>query len=227
MRHRTKLLCIIALFVFLSLRESGAVVNHCYNNVTHAWTVGCTLGANQVLISDDTTNAGFYGPLYKSIDFQMQNVEPDGVSCTNPASYTVSGGPVLQALTCADTSGVISGHVAMPGGYTGSTVYFRPYIINDNASPSGTYTAVFSCMCVGNGELATTSYGSTQNASITFSGSQYTQFDALTSLTTCGGSCAGGKQLYWKMTLSAVAQPSNSKFVSVALIYPWNPHGDH
>lgn len=136
--------------------------------------------------------------------FGMFDVFPDGTQCGPAFGKTVNSGPVTGAINCADNAASVVYFNLGHDQYQGGTLVFRLIAVNENASPSGVLDFDFSCQCRGDSDALNSTWGTAQNASITFD-TQYDQEIASTAAVTPDGTCAADDVLYCRAVMDAVS----------------------
>jgi len=81
--------------------------------------------------------------------------------------------------------------------------------VNENATPSGVLDFDIACSCRGDSDTVNATYGTPQNASITFT-TQYDVEHATTAEITCDGTCAVGDTVFFKATMDAASTTTAS-----------------
>ncbi len=188
----------------------------CESGGTHDFQAGCTVDLAVATISP---------ALVVSVDFGAGALTTDGTQCGGPAQVTLNSGPKAWTILCADNAGsILNGALNLPDSYSGGTVTFELRATNDNASPSGVLDFDFSCQCRGDSDTVNSTWGTAQNAAITFT-TQWDEEHATTAATTCDGSCAAGDSLYWRAVMDATAtttQVTDAYILGVKMELPVN-----
>jgi hypothetical protein len=178
---------------------------------------------NHFCIGDGTICRG--PVMTRSIPFPAGALSVDGTQCSVPVERVINSGPKVWTVQCADSNGaIIYGSSPLPDGYNGSTFQFQLTAENENATPSGNMDMDFSCMCRGNGNEINSTWGTAQNAVISWSSyAQYEEAQDLTTAVTCDGPCLGSDTLYWRGVLdepsTTTAQMGSIYFLHVLIEY--------
>ena len=91
----------------------------------------------------------------------------------------------------------------MSDGYDGGTVTFELQALN-TAADTGVLDFDFSAMCRGDSDSVNSTWGTAQNASITFSTANDIEH-ATTAALTPNGTCAAGDTLFWRAVMDDTA----------------------
>lgn len=127
----------------------------------------------------------------------------DGIQCRDPFTQTIVG-PLESVIKCADNSASIFYGSSYLERYGGGTIVFTLEAVNSNATPSGALDFDFSAQCRNDSDAMNTTWGTAQNAAITFT-TQNDLEQAATSAVTPNGTCAAGSTLFWRAVMDDTA----------------------
>lgn len=157
------------------------------------------------------------GPSFtKSVEL-LPTAKVDGTDCTK--TDRAVNGVNMATIACA-AAGSIDMTMNMPDSWDGQAVTFELVGEDEAASPSGTSTVGFACQC----DTIDTTFGTSQNASITYS-AQYTPVFVTTANVTPANTCSGGDLLVCRGTPSASASGTDY-FISIKMEYGVNAVSD-
>lgn len=128
----------------------------------------------------------------------------DGTQCADPAKATINSGPVVYSVICTDNAAsIFYGDAIMPDGYDGGTVTFELASIQ-TAADTNILDFDFSAQCRGDSDAINSTWGTAQNASITFTTANDIEH-ATTAALTPDGTCAAGDTLFWRAVMDDTA----------------------
>jgi hypothetical protein len=156
----------------------------------------------------------------RTIHFNPRLISADATNCTAPAEVTINSGPKVWTINCADNAAsVFYGSTSMPDGWNGGTITFELVTVNVNATPSGTLDFDFSAQCRGDSEVISNTWGTAQNAVITYN-AQNEMEEATTAAITPAGTCSAGDMLHWRAVMddtSTNTQVANTYVLAVKM----------
>jgi hypothetical protein len=122
----------------------------------------------------------------------------EATGCSTPREVTINSGPKRFIVNCEDNAtSTMYFDIVMPDGWD-----TRGITLELAAMDTTTATTVldidFSAQCRGDGDVVNNTWGTAQNASITFGGTAYTLEHATTAAITPNGTCAAGDHVFIK-----------------------------
>jgi hypothetical protein len=148
------------------------------------------------------TTAFVQGELVASEDWDAFEIQVDGTQCQEPFGQQINSGPIQGAIFCADNAASILYGSMQNEDYQGGTLVFTLLAYSANATPSNTIDFDFACQCRGDSDTINSTWGTAQNAAITFD-TQYDLEHADTAAATCNGTCAAGDTVFWRAVMDA------------------------
>lgn len=179
----------------------------------------------------ENDNTGTAGGVVTTQSFDAGSVSVDGISCFFPVEDVTNSGPKIVSIICDGTdAGEIEGTFVMPDGWDETEnmeVYFQAY--STNASPSGVWELDFKTSCRADGAAINDTWGSEDNASITFA-TQYVIETSSNATPVFDGSCAQGstnqRRIFWQAgvddTASTSTQEADIHFMGIIVEYTWD-----
>ena len=175
-----------------------------------------TSGAEEIVTYDDT-GSGTTGTVadwseleaiisepQHSVVWSAGGISADGTQCADPTETTINSGPKQYTIICTDNaSSIFYGFTPMPDGWDGGTVTFELQALN-TAADTNVLDFDFSCQSRGDSDTVSSTWGTAQNASITFSTANDIEH-ATTAAVTCDGSPAAGDTLFWRAVMDDTA----------------------
>lgn len=120
----------------------------------------------------------------------------DGAQCEDPREVTINSGPKRYIFNCTDNaSSLFYFDTIMPDSWDAGTFTIELAAMDSTASPSQVLDIDFSAQCRGDSDVVNSTWGTAQNAAITFD-TQYDEEHATTAAITANGTCAAGDHLY-------------------------------
>jgi hypothetical protein len=137
-------------------------------------------------------------------EWPLWEVMTDGRYCQPTSEQTINSGPHVAAIECADNAASAFYFNVNSRAYTGGTLNFTLAGVNSNASPSGVLDFDFSCQCRGDSDAMNNTWGTVQNASITFDTQDDLELAATANLTP-DGTCAADDYLFCRAIMDDTA----------------------
>lgn len=181
---------------------------------------GDPLGPTPSVGDNDTslvTSAFVQGEIRGWWQWGAFDMSVDGTNCKSPVGVTINGGPIIGAIDCDDDVASILYGDAQLEVYDGGDLVFTLLAINTNATPSGILDFDISAQCRGNDDLVNSTWGSVQNAAITFA-TQNDLMHADTAAVTPDGTCAAGDTIFWRAVMDATATTTEVADVEIITV---------
>ena len=139
-----------------------------------------------------------------SVAWSVWSLSADGTQCADPAEVTINSGPLVPTIICTDNAAsIFYGTIPMPDGWDGGTLTFELQALN-TAADTNVLDFDFSAQCRGDGDAVNSTWGTAQNASITFTTANDIEH-ATTAALTADGTCAAGDALFWRAVMDDTA----------------------
>jgi hypothetical protein len=186
-----------------------------------------------------TDEVGTPIPEARSLFWPAGALGSDGTLCGEPALGTIGGGPRGYTIVCADDpAATVYGSAVMPDSWDGGPVTIEMSVASLSGAPAGDFAMQFSALCRGSGEVIDGLWGVPASAAVDFDaggacGPASCPPDAAAQATTAalfpGGSCAGGKILFWRGRVddgATTADAATVHLLGIKAEYTASPGGD-